>query len=114
MSKTKVIKSDTRAVQDAFKYFLAQDIEAKKDRPKITYGEKLIFLFKTLLESGWRNAEGVLIVPFEKIMVEPYFYYDASISPYEELPFLFKAVQTDNVRYPFFRTEIQAINCILA
>lgn len=88
-----------KAINKAFEYFLAQDIEVKKGRPKITYREKLIFLFKILIESGWRNEEGVLIVPFEKIIVEPYFYYDASISPYEELPFLFKAVQTDKDFY---------------
>ncbi|MFA5936656.1 MAG: hypothetical protein WC822_02125 [Candidatus Paceibacterota bacterium] len=102
MPKTNVRKIKTRKIPDiknAFKYFLAQDVETKKSRPKITYGEKLTFLFKTLLEFGWRNAEGVLIVPFEKVMVEPYFYYDASISPYEELPFLFRAVETDKDFY---------------
>lgn len=97
--QAKTIKPDMKAIQDAFKYFLAQDIEVKKGRPKITYGEKLIFLFKTLIKYGWRDVKGVLIVPFEKVMVEPYFYYDASISPYEELPFLFKAVETDKDFY---------------
>lgn len=97
--QAKTTKSDKKAINKTFEYFLTQDREAEKNRPKITNKERLIFLFKTLIESGWRNGEGVLIVPFDKIMVKPYFYPDDMESVYLGLPYLFKHVQTDKDFY---------------
>ena len=97
--QTKSIKSNKKAIQNAFEYFLDQDREAEKNRLTITNKERLIFLFKTLIDFGWRNGEGVLIVPFNKILVEPYFYADDMESIYLGLPYLFKHVQTDKDFY---------------
>lgn len=96
-SKTKTTKPLTI---NTIELFLAQEREATKDRPKITNKEKLIWLFQTLIKEGLRDEEDLLMVPFDKLLVAPYFYKEKHDDVYQDFYILIRPIQTDK---DFFR-----------
>lgn len=95
-SKTKTTKPITRSI---IKVFLARIEEATKDRPKITDKEKLIWFFRTLIKEGEHNEEDLLMVPFDKLLVAPYFYNEKYDDIYQDFSNLIRPIQTDKDFY---------------
>lgn len=73
--------------------------EAHKHRPKITDKERLIWLFKLLLKQE-RYYSNLITIPFNELMVPPYFYNEKYDDISQDFCMLLMPVETDK---DFFR-----------